>query len=51
MLVKILKIYKKIFFDWLFDKNNNHKYWIIVQGEKVACEYGTQAFKKMIKSA
>ena len=38
------------FFDWLFDENNNHKYWIIVQGEKVACEYGTQAFVDWINN-
>lgn len=32
------------FFRWLFDKNNDHQYWIIVNGEKKMCRYGTQAF-------
>lgn len=32
------------FFKWLFNKNNNHKYWIIVNGEKKACKYGVDAF-------
>ena len=32
------------FFKWLFDKNNNHRYWIIVDGEKKACKYGIDAF-------
>ena len=32
------------FFNWLFDRNNNHKYWIMVDGEKKACKYGVDAF-------
>lgn len=32
------------FYKWLFDKTVNHKYWIIVDGEKKACKYGTDAF-------
>ncbi len=32
------------FFEWLFDKNNNHQYRIVVNGEKKACKYGTEAF-------
>lgn len=31
---------QEAFFKWLFNKNNNHKYWIIVNGEKKACKYG-----------
>lgn len=32
------------FFKWIFNKNNNHKYWIIVEGKKKACKYGIDAF-------
>ncbi len=32
------------FFKWIFDKNINHKYWIIENGEKKYCSYGTDAF-------
>ena len=41
-----LNVYKlqEKFFKWMFDKNNNHKYWIIVDGEKKACKYGIDAF-------
>ena len=35
---------QEAFFKWLFNKNNNHKYWIIVNGEKKACKYGVDAF-------
>ncbi len=32
------------FFKWIFDKNIEHKYWIIENGEKKYCSYGTDAF-------
>jgi len=32
------------FFSWLFDKQIDHKYWVIVNSEKKYCQYGTQAF-------
>ncbi len=32
------------FFKWLFDINNNHQYWKIVNGQKKYCEYGIDAF-------
>lgn len=38
------------FFRWLFDKNNDHQYWIIVNGEKKMCRYGTQAFIEWINN-
>lgn len=38
------------FFKWLFDKNNDHPYWIVVNGEKKACKYGTQAFIEWINN-
>ena len=38
------------FFEWLFDKKNNHKYWIIVNNEKKYCNYGVDAFVDWINS-
>ena len=32
------------FFRWLFDKNNHHQYWRIVDGQKRYCEYNIDAF-------
>lgn len=33
-----------MFFRWVFDKNNNRKYWNVVNGENKVCKYGTKAF-------
>lgn len=32
------------FFAWMFDKSNNHEYWVIEGGEKKYCSYSTEAF-------
>ena len=32
------------FFKWLFDKKNNHDYWICEDGVKMYCSYGSEAF-------
>ncbi len=32
------------FFSWMFNKNNNHKYWRYSKGQKIYCEYDTNAF-------
>jgi len=32
------------FFKWLFDKNNNHKYWKKINGVKSYCDYDVDAF-------
>ncbi len=29
---------------FLYAKNNNHQYWIVINGEKKVCKYGTEAF-------
>ena len=39
---------EKLFIKWLFDKSNNHKYWVIVDNKKLYCEYGTEAFVEWI---
>ena len=31
--------YKDKFLNWLFDKKNNHPYWLYINGEKVGCYY------------
>ncbi len=36
------------FLQWLFDKDNNHEFWVISNGEKIYCRYGTDAFVKWI---
>jgi hypothetical protein len=33
-----------IFFNWLFDKSNNHKHWVYINGEKKYCSYRLEAF-------
>ena len=38
------------FFRWLFDKKNDHQYWVIVNGEKKMRKYGTQAFIEWINN-
>lgn len=32
------------FLRWLFDKTNDHKYWVIEDGQKSFCSYSTGAF-------
>ena len=32
------------FLKWMFDKTNNHKYWVIEGGKKKYCSYSTEAF-------
>ena len=39
-----IEMLQEHFFEWMFDKKNNHKYWVTINSEKVYCKYGTQAF-------
>ena len=32
------------FFKWMFDKTNNHEYWVIEENKKKYCSYSTEAF-------
>lgn len=32
------------FLKWMFDKTNNHKYWVIEEGKKKYCSFTTEAF-------
>jgi len=36
--------YQTKFLKWLFDKNNDHKYWVYKNGEKFGCCYRSNAF-------
>ncbi|MDR0916535.1 MAG: hypothetical protein LBN02_05030 [Oscillospiraceae bacterium] len=35
---------QQLFFNWLYDKTNDHRYWIYRDGEKFGCSYGSDAF-------
>ncbi len=41
---------QKGFFRWLFDKNNNHAYWICVNGDKKYCSYRSEAFVEWLNT-
>lgn len=41
--------YQSEFFSWLFDKNNDHKYWVVFNGHKIGCDYGIEAFIDWIR--
>ena len=36
------------FYKWLFDKSNNHGYWVIIDGKKRAVSFGSDAFVRYI---
>lgn len=37
------------FFKWMFNKNINHKYWVMSGDNKVGCAYGIDAFVEWVK--
>ena len=39
-----VEILQEKFLKWMFDKKSEHKYWIIVNSQKICCQYDTQAF-------
>ena len=41
---------QKEFFNWLFDKKNDHRYWVVINGEKEYCNYETEAFIEWINN-
>lgn len=43
-LIDNLEDLQSEFFKWLFDKDNNHKYWIFENNQKKYCEYDVEAF-------
>lgn len=47
-IVPELESYQANFLEWLFDKKNNHAYWVYKNGEKYACRYRSQAFVEWI---
>ena len=43
-VIEQANVYQEQFFSWLFNKNNNHKYWWYEKGKKVGCAYRSDAF-------
>jgi len=41
---------QQMFFKWLFDKKNNHKYWICVDDMKKYCSYRAEAFVEWLNN-
>lgn len=39
-----LKSYQNEFTEWLYDKTNDHAYWMYKDGEKYGCSYRSEAF-------
>jgi hypothetical protein len=35
---------QNLFFKWLFDKSNDHNYWVYENGKKKYCSYRSEAF-------
>lgn len=42
--LKDVSLLQEKFFQWLFNKNIEHDYWVTINGEKIYCSYGTKAF-------
>jgi hypothetical protein len=42
--------YRKQFIDWLFDKENNHSYWIYKNGKQYGCCYRSEAFVEWLNN-
>ena len=38
------------FLQWIFNKDIDHGYWVVIDGEKVGCAYGTDEFVEWINS-
>ncbi|SCJ29071.1 Uncharacterised protein [uncultured Clostridium sp.] len=47
---KKIECVQKEFFIWMFDKNNDHEYWVIENGKKKYCSYGTLEFVEWINN-
>lgn len=48
--LKELQIYQGKFLDWLFDKKNDHAYWMYHKGKKHGCSYRSQAFVEWLNT-
>lgn len=49
-IIKNLEKYQLNFFDWLFDENINHSYWMYEDGKKEGCCYRSDAFVEWLNS-
>lgn len=43
-IAKNIRKYQRAFDKWLYDKNNDHGLWVIVDGEKMAVSFDCQDF-------
>lgn len=43
-----IRAIRKKFDKWLYDKSNEHSYWVYLNGQKKAVSYDTEAFVKYI---
>ena len=39
---------QQLFFEWLFNENNDHEDWIVENGAKKGCDYDANAFVQWI---
>lgn len=49
-IVSDLEEYQHRFTEWLYDKNNDHSYWMYVDGEKYGCSYRAEAFVEWLNT-
>ena len=42
--------YQNEFFKWLYDKSIDHKYWWYENGEKVGCDFRSEAFVEWLNA-
>ncbi len=46
-----IKKYQNKFDKWLYDKSNDHGYWVIINGRKTAVSFDIQAFVDYLNTA
>lgn len=49
-VVDNLEDYRDKFLKWLFDKQNDHSYWLYENGKKNCCCYRSEAFVEWLNS-
>ena len=42
--------YRNEFFEWLYDKSIDHKYWWYENGEKCGCHFRSEAFVEWLNA-
>lgn len=49
-IIKDIKKHQLDFFNWLFDENNDHSYWMYENGKKEGCCYRSDAFVEYLNT-